>query len=94
MSPDPDGRTGNFERRYEDVQRRWQMVLDKKHQNTETKNKNMKEMLAKKFKREKEVAKKNAEEMEVKNYDIDKRNELAEMNQDRKKTSRSEIRRG
>lgn len=32
------------------------MVLDKKHQNTDMKNKKMKDQLAKKFKREKEMA--------------------------------------
>ena len=54
VSPELD-RTANQELKYERAQRRWEMVLDKKYQNTEAKGKKQKEQLAKKFKREKEL---------------------------------------
>jgi len=55
MSPDLD-RHADVERKYEKAQRRWETVLSHKHQNTEVKYKHMKDMLAKKFKRESEMA--------------------------------------
>lgn len=44
------------ERKLEKSQRRWETVMNHKHANTEAKYKAMKDMLAKKFKREKEMA--------------------------------------
>ena len=75
----------DIERKYERAQRRWEMVLDKKHQNTDQKGKHMKELLAKKFKREKEANVKALAEKEVKLYDHEKRIEQAENNAERKK---------
>ena len=45
----------DVERRYEKAQRRWETVLGNKSQNTENDVKHMKDMLAKKFKREKDM---------------------------------------
>ena len=45
--------------------RRWEQVLDKKHQNTDEKGKHMKKLLAKKFKREKEMETKAKEQAEL-----------------------------
>lgn len=72
MSPEFD-RGMDVERKYERAQRRWDMVLDKKHFNTDQKQKHMKELLAKKFKREKEMATKMKERQELKMYDDEKR---------------------
>lgn len=55
MSPELD-RHGDIDDKYTKAKRRWEMVLDRKHHNTDLKGKHMKEQLAKKFKREKEMA--------------------------------------
>jgi len=63
------------ERKFERSQRRWEMVLDKKQLNTENKREEMKKMLAKKFKREKEMETKIKENKEQKDYDLEKKAE-------------------
>ena len=60
------------------------MVLDRKHQNTDMKGKHMKEQLAKKFKREKEMLVK-AKEFQLDRDDmLEKRAELIQSNIDRR----------
>lgn len=54
LSPEFE-RFEDVERRYEKAQRRWETVLGNKSQNTENDVKHMKDMLAKKFKREKDM---------------------------------------
>ena len=54
LSPEFE-RFEDVERRYEKAQRRWDTVLGNKSQNTENDVKHMKDMLAKKFKREKDM---------------------------------------
>ena len=49
------------DRKFEKSQRRWETVLGHKHDNADKKAKDMKSMLFKKFKREKEMAKNMAE---------------------------------
>ena len=71
MIPSELDRNANTELKYERQQRRWEMVLDKKHQNTDDKGKKQKESLAKKFKREKEVLTRDKEKGEQKAYDLD-----------------------
>ena len=68
LSPDLD-RHADMERKYERAKQRWEQVLDKKHANMDEKNKKQKEQLFKKFKREKEMAKKNNEDKELKQYE-------------------------
>lgn len=76
----------DVEKKFERSQRRWETVMSHKHENTEAKQKAMKDMLAKKFKLEKAhvEAKKGAD------YDftekIIKKSELVESNKIRKKT--------
>jgi len=53
------------ERKQEEVKRMWQLVLDRKHLNADHKGKHMKEQLAKKFKREKEMIVKKKEKQEL-----------------------------
>ena len=46
-----------FEKKQCKAQRRWELVLNKKSENMEAKNKHVQDMLMKKFKREKAMAK-------------------------------------
>ena len=60
------------------------MVLDRKHQNTDMKGKHMKEQLAKKFKREKEMIVKAKDTQFYRDEMIEKRKEQMETNQERR----------
>ena len=60
------------------------MVLDRKHQNTDMKGKHMKEQLAKKFKREKEMLKKAKDDMLDRDDMLEKRAEQIQGNIDRR----------
>lgn len=84
MSPELD-RHQDYEKKQERAQRRWEMVLDKKHANTDMKNKKMKDLLAKKFKREKDMEVKQKENKELKAYDEEKKAEMVFANKERKK---------
>jgi len=81
----------DLERKQERNIRRWEMVLDKKHSNTEEKQRSMKEQLAKKFKREKEMMVKAKEKSELDAYDADKRAEKIANIHDRRKTNDDKI---
>jgi len=72
-------------------QRNWEMVLERKHQNTDQKQRHMKELLAKKFKRENEMEAKNKEQREIKEYNLEKHNEKLEANFSRKKTTDQQL---
>ena len=65
----------DFDRRYERTQKKWEMVMAKKSNVTEKKNKDMKAMLAKKFKREKAMVEMAKTNEEIKNYNIEERKE-------------------
>lgn len=90
MTPGLD-RHADTEHKYERAQRRWEMVLDKKHQNTDQKGKYMKEQLAKKFKREKETAIKAKERKELEVYNHEKRADQVMGNVERRQRQDEEV---
>lgn len=85
VSPEMD-RHLEFERKMERSQRRWEIVLDRKQREAESKLKQMKDMLAKKFKREREMEKNMKEKSEVAEYKREKVNGRIDENSVRKKT--------
>ena len=73
-SPDQE-RHDHKEKISEQAHCRWEKVLDKKQVNTEQKREEMKKMLAKKFKREKEMETTVKQKLEEKAYLEEKREE-------------------
>ena len=71
MSPDMD----QAEKKFERSQRRWEMVLDKKQANMESKREELKQMLAKKWKREKTVVERDRDNKDWKTHQQAERRE-------------------
>ena len=83
-SPDQE-RHNHKEQINKDSHSRWEKVLDKKQMNTEQKREEMKKMLAKKFKREKEMETNAKQRLEDKAYAEEQKAERVARNKETKK---------
>ena len=89
-SPDQE-RHNHKEQINKDSHSRWEKVLDKKQMNTEQKREEMKKMLAKKFKREKEMETNAKQKLEEKAYMEEQREERVKRNKESKKNADQKI---